>query len=186
MILVIAKNDRALRIETGYGLEGVLNDATAKRIVSDIITPRFKAGDFNGGIAAGAEQMMRVIDGEPLPPARTPVRGRGADGGIEEYLPVLFVLAMVVGGVLRAALGRLPGAVVTGGIVGLIAWFLVGAVVVALMAGVIALIFTLMGFSSLGRAVGGFGGGFGSGHSGGGGFSGGGGGFGGGGASGRW
>ena len=188
-ILVIAKNDRALRIEVGYGLEGPLNDATAKRIISETITPRFKAGDFNGGITAGVEQMMRVINGEPLPPpsARAPVRGSGASGGIEEYLPVLFVLALVVGGVLRAALGRLPGAAVTGGIVGLIAWFLVGTLFIASAAGVIALIFTLMGGSSMLRGIGGLSGGFGGGHSsGGGGFGGGGGGFGGGGASGRW
>ncbi|MCQ9186992.1 TPM domain-containing protein, partial [Streptomyces sp. IBSBF 2953] len=66
-ILVVAKTDRALRIEVGYGLEGALNDATSKRIISEIITPRFKQGDFYGGIAAGLDQMIRVIDGEPLP-----------------------------------------------------------------------------------------------------------------------
>ncbi len=188
VLLLIAKNDRALRIEVGYGLEGALNDATAKRIIAETITPRFKQGDFDGGIRAGVEQMIRVIDGEPLPaPARQRSGGDGV-GSIEQYLPVLFVLAMVVGGVLRAALGRLPGAVVTGGIVGLIAWFLVGVVTVASIAGVIALVFTLMGGSALGRVVSGYGGGSlgGSGGGGSGGFSGGGGGFGGGGASGRW
>src|SRR6185369_8890070 len=69
-LLLIAKNDRKLRIEVGYGLEGVLNDATAKRIIADEITPRFKQGDFNGGITAGVERMMKVIDGEPLPPPK--------------------------------------------------------------------------------------------------------------------
>jgi len=71
-ILVIAKNDRALRIEVGYGLEGALNDATSKRIISEIITPRFQRGDFYGGITAGIEQIIRVIDGEPLPPPPRP------------------------------------------------------------------------------------------------------------------
>ena len=67
-LLLIAKNDRSLRIEVGYGLEGALNDATAKRIVNDIIVPRFKAGDFYGGIEVGIQSMIKVIEGEPLPP----------------------------------------------------------------------------------------------------------------------
>src|SRR6185503_17049933 len=71
-LLVVAKDDRAMRIEVGYGLEGALNDATAKRIVSDVITPRFREGDFFGGLSAGVDRMIRVIDGEALPaPARS-------------------------------------------------------------------------------------------------------------------
>jgi uncharacterized protein len=182
-ILVIAKDDRALRIEVGYGLEGALTDLTSKRIISDIITPRFKEGDFYGGIAAGVEQMIRVVSGEALP-APTPRSAAGA-AGIEHFAPVIFIVALVVGGVLRALLGRLPGALVTGGLVGLVAWFFAGALFIAIIAGVIAMVVTLFGGGM--RSLGGFGGGggFGSGGSGGG-FSGGGGGFGGGGASGRW
>ncbi len=66
-ILLIAKNDRKLRIEVGYGLEGALNDVTAKRIIDEIITPKFKNGDFSGGIEDGVDRMIGVIDGEPLP-----------------------------------------------------------------------------------------------------------------------
>src|SRR5215210_3132540 len=71
-VLVIAKNDRKLRIEVGYGLEGALNDVTAKRIIEEIITPRFRSGDFAGGVSAGVDRIIRVIDGEalPAPPAR--------------------------------------------------------------------------------------------------------------------
>src|SRR5688572_27948608 len=77
-ILVVAKDDRALRIEIGYGLEGVLNDATASRIIREVIVPRFREGDFYGGINAGLDRMMRVIDGEPLPaPAK---QGLPAEG----------------------------------------------------------------------------------------------------------
>ncbi len=185
-ILVVAKADRAVRIEVGYGLEGALNDATSKRIISEIITPRFKQGDFNGGITAGIGQIIRVINGEPLPPAT----GQPATGvaGFQQYIPVIFVVAMVIGGVLRSALGRFPGALVTGGGVAIVAWLLAGALSVALGAGVIALLFTLlsggrggMGGYGIGGRHGGLGGG-GRGGS----FSGGGGGFGGGGASGRW
>ena len=66
-LLVVAKNDRHLRIEVGYGLEGALTDVTSKRIIDEIITPKFKSGDFAGGISAGVDRIIRVIDGEKLP-----------------------------------------------------------------------------------------------------------------------
>ena len=183
-ILVVAKDDRAMRIEVGYGLEGALTDLTSKRIVSETILPRFKSQDFYGGITAGVGQIIRVIDGEPLPePRNKPV---GGTGNVQQYVPVLFILALAVGGVLRATLGKVPGSLVTGGVVAVIAWFVVGAVSMALGAGVIALFVTLLGGGMGGRGFGGYYGGGGRGGSGGGGFSGGGGGFGGGGASGRW
>ncbi|WP_296700743.1 YgcG family protein [Rhodoferax sp.] len=179
-ILVIAKDDRTLRIEVGYGLEGALNDATSKRIISETILPRFKQQDFYGGINAGVGQIISVIDGEPLPaPSEKPT---GNIGDLRQYAPIVFILAIVVGGVLRATLGRVPGALVTGGAVAVLAWFVAGAVSVALLAGVMALFVTLLGGGMRGHGLGGY---YGGGR-GGGGFSGGGGGFGGGGASGRW
>ena len=191
-LLVVAKDDRTLRIEVGYGLEGALTDAACKRIISEIIVPRFRQGDYYGGIASGVDRILRVIEGEPLP---KPEDGRsGGIRGIGSILPVVMILALVIGGVLHTVLGRFPGALVTGGAVSVIAWMLVGAISVALIAGVIAFLFTLLGGGMGGRGLGGrgYGGGFGGGgfggggFGGGGGFSGGGGGFGGGGASGRW
>ena len=190
-ILLVAKDDRALRLEVGYGLEGALNDATSKRILSEIITPRFRQGDFAGGIAAGVERIIRVVDGEPLPaPAKKPARGL-AD--VEDYIPVIFIVALAVGGALRGLLGRVGGGLVTGAIVGGLAWLFIGVAVIAAGAGLLAFLFTALGVASMGGRGGlggGYGGssggGFGGGGSGGGGFSGGGGGFGGGGASGRW
>ncbi len=191
-ILVVAKNDRALRIEVGYGLEGALNDATANRIVEDVIVPRFREGDFYGGINAGVDRMIRVIDGEPLPAPAAPRPQVG--GGIGQSLPILLILAVVVGGLLRRMLGRVFGSMAAGGVVGGLAWLLVGALGVALFAGVLAFIFSLVGGGGRRGYYGGFPGGFGRtggfggglGGLGGGGFRGGGGGFGGGGASGRW
>ncbi len=191
-ILVVAKNDRAMRIEVGYGLEGALTDLTSKRIISETILPRFKSQDFYGGIVAGVEQIIGVVDGEPLPaPSARTSQGIGQ---IQQYAPMLFILALVVGGGLRATLGKVRGSLVTGGVVAVIAWFVVGAISMALVAGVIALFVTLLGggmlgHGGLGHRRGGYYGGGGLGGSmgrGGGGFSGGGGGFGGGGASGRW
>jgi uncharacterized protein len=197
VVLVVAKNDRTVRIEVGYGLEGVLNDATANRIIREVIVPRFREGDFYGGLSAALDRMIRVIDGEPLPP---PSRvAPQAQGGALEGLPVLLVLAVVAGAMLRRMLGRFLGSIATGGAVGVIAWLFVGTLVVALLAGVVAFFFTLIagtggsggryhgGFPGRyrgGWGSGGWGGGFGG--SSGGGFSGGGGSFGGGGASGRW
>ena len=190
-LLVVAKDDRTLRIEVGYGLEGALTDADSKRIISEIIVPRFRQGDYYGGITAGVDRILRVIDGEPLP--KPEERRSGGTRGIGAILPVLMILALVVGGVLHIVLGRFPGALVTGGAVSVLAWMLAGAISVALIAGVIAFLFSLLGGGMGGRGLrggglgGGFGGGgFGGGGFGGGGFSGGGGGFGGGGASGRW
>jgi uncharacterized protein len=189
-ILVVAKNDRALRIEVGYGLEGALNDAAANRIVEEVIVPRFREGDFYGGINAGVDRMIRVVDGEPLPAPAAPRPQVG--GGIGQSLPILLVLAMVVGAVLRRVLGRVFGSMAAGGVVGGLAWLLVGALGIAVMAGILAFIFSLVGGGGgrryYGGLPGGFGrtGGFGGGGFGGGGFRGGGGSFGGGGASGRW
>ena len=189
-LLVVAKNDRTLRIEVGYGLEGALTDATSQRIISETITPRVKEGDFYGGISAGVDQMIRVVDGEPLPAPSG--KAAGSMVGIQQYVPVILILVLVAGGLFRAVLGRFPGALATGGAVAVVAWLLAGAVSTALVAGVIALLFTLLGGGMAGMGVGhrgGFGtggfagGGFGGG---GGGFGGGGGGFGGGGSSGRW
>jgi len=193
-ILLIAKDDRTLRIEVGYGLEGALTDATSKRIISEIIVPHFRDGDFYGGVSAGVDQIIRVIDGEPLPSPNA--EGSLATARFQQYVPVLLVLAILGGGLLRGFLGRFPGAIVTGGAVGVVAWLFAGAIAVGLIAGVLALLFTLLaggtrGFGMIntlgGAGRGGFGGGFGGGgFGGGGGFSGGGGGFGGGGASGSW
>ena len=182
-IVVVAKNDRAVRIEVGYGLEGALTDITSKRIISETMLPQFRAQDYFGGISAGVGQIIRVVDGEPLP-APSGKRGE-SQGGIQQYVPVLFIVALAVGGVLRGVLGKVLGSMVTGGVVAVVAWFALGAVAMAVGAGVVALLVTLLGGGLLGRGIGGYYGGMGGG-GGGGGFSGGGGGFGGGGASGRW
>jgi uncharacterized protein len=186
-LLLVAKNDHTLRIEVGYGLEGVLNDATAHRIIDEIIVPRFKRGEFYPGIESGTAAMMQVINGEPLPPPRRAAASGKYD--IESLLFIAFGLVVVVGGMLRAMLGRFPAAVLMGGALGVLAWLTVVPMMIALLIGLMAFVFVLLGGGG-GRGFGGFGGGgFGGGSGGfggGGGFSGGGGGFGGGGASGRW
>lgn len=195
-LFLVAKDDRRLRIEVGYGLEGALPDAIASRIIRETVTPLFRQGDFSGGIDAGLDQMMRVIEGEPLP---EPDR-RWQDSGTDFFhlLPILLMVVLIGSSVLRLIFGRALGAALTGGGVGVLAWVLSGVLVVGAVAAAIAFLFALLGgmgrrgWSSHARHggwgggwhTGGFGGG--GGGFGGGGFSGGGGGFGGGGASGRW
>ncbi len=200
-MLLIAKDERTLRIEVGYGLEGVMNDATAKRIVDEVIVPYFRNGDFARGIEVGVDKMIRVIDGEPLP--EPIVRGDAQNNpqdnsqdNVFRLLPLLFVGALMLGGLMRALLGRGKGALAAGGLLGLSAWLLSGAIVLALFAALIGFMVTLAGGQMGSGWRGGHrwpgGGGWGSGgdwgrgSGGGGGFRGGGGGFGGGGASGRW
>jgi uncharacterized protein len=192
VLLLVAKDDRRVRIEVGYGLEGVIPDALASRIINEAITPRFKAGDFHGGIAAGVERLMGLIAGEPLPaPAET------APSPLWELLPLVFIPALIAAQVLHRVFGRLIGAGLGGAMAGGIIWWLVGSWLGALIAAAVAffILFAQDPSTSVfrgGGRYGGRGGGFGAGGSdwggsgGGGGFSGGGGGFGGGGASGHW
>jgi uncharacterized protein len=188
VLLLIAKQDRKVRVEVGYGLEGVLPDAAAKRIIEDDITPRFKEGDFYGGLRAGVDRVMRTVEGEPLPPPRVTGRSTGMDPGTALFVGI--IVLVVVGGLLRALLGRLLGSAAVGGVVGVLVWFVSGIAFYALAASFIAFWVSILGAVSGPRYRGwggGFGGGgFGGGGFGGGGFGGGGGRSGGGGASGSW
>lgn len=176
VLLLVAKDDHTLRIEVGYGLEGVIPDAVANRVVEDIIVPHFKQGDFYGGIEAGVDRLIRLVEGEPLPPPKQ----KGSSGSVlDKYFPAIFIAVIIGGGLLRAIFGPFFGASIAGGITGVVGWLLFGTLLGGLAAAVVVFFFVLAGVSGMGG-----GGGFSSG--GGGGFSGGGGGFGGGGASGRW
>ncbi len=197
-ILLVAKDDRKLRIEVGYELEGALTDVTARRIIDEVITPKFRSGDFAGGISAGVARMIGVVDGEPLPAPVQRQRDSGSDLSqlINPFNPFVIIGVLVLGAFLRNIFGRLFGSLATGGLIGIVAWFIVGSLVVSVIAGAVASLFTLFSDSLAsgggGRSGGYVGGGGGSswggssGGGGGGGFSGGGGSFGGGGASGSW
>jgi uncharacterized protein len=186
-LLLVAVDDHRLRVETQYGLEGVLPDVIASRITRETITPQFKAGDYYAGIDAGVDRMLRVIDGEPLPPPEPAWQRPGWQSG----LPILFIVAFFTGSLLRGILGRPLGSLGSGAATGVVAWFIAGFLPVAIGAGIIAFIISLLGGAGPGRWMSGGRGGFGGGlggwsGGGGGGWSGGGGGGGGGGASGGW
>jgi uncharacterized protein len=196
LLLLVAKNDRKLRIEVAKTLEGAIPDLAASNIINDAITPRFKQGDFAGGVDAGVEQIMALVKGEALPAPRTRTTQQAEDFDWQELLIFAVFALPIAGAVARSIFGTKLGALVTGTGVGVLAWFISASLLIAGVAGVAALLFTLVshfGASSLGGGLGGIGsfggGGFRSGgrSSSGGGFSSGGGGnFGGGGASGGW
>ncbi len=196
LLLVVALQDRKLRIEVAKTLEGAIPDLAAKRIMDEAITPRFKQGDVAAGLEAGTQRIMGLISGEPLP-APTPARS-GAAGDVDwmQLGIFMFIALPVVGAVTRRILGNKLGILATGGVAGVIAMSLTASLLLATVAGLLAMLFTLLqgsrgrglhgGSSSAGWGHGGghFGsdsGGFGGGFS-----SGGGGDFGGGGASGDW
>jgi uncharacterized protein len=194
-LLLVAKNDRRVRIEPGRGLEGALPDAIANRIVTETIAPHFKLGDFDGGVEAGVDRIIAVAEGEPLPEPDKKWEGHGS--GLGNALPLLFVVVFVAAGVLRSVFGRLFGSLATGGLAGVIAWAFSHLLPLGVGAGVVGFLFAMLlgssrgwtgggGWGGFGGGLGGgFGGGFG-GRGGGGGFSGGGGTSSGGGASGSW
>lgn len=198
VLLVVAKDDRTLRIATAKAVEGAIPDLIAHRIIEGVITPRFKQGDFQAGLDAGVDQILARLKGEELP---LPDAGNAAaaDTDWRELLIFIGLAAPVITRVLRSVLGRALGSLAATAIVGGIAWSFTGSVFIALAAALLALVMGLL-MANLPRrgggggpgqgggwGGGGFGGGPGGGSSGGGGFSSGGGGnFGGGGSSGRW
>ncbi len=191
-LLLIAKDDRKLCIEVGYGLEGVMPDAIAKRIVSEVIAPYFKRGEFYQGIDAGVDSMIKVIEGEPLPPpAQTSTQSFSTNSDLGDVLGISVVIFLVGNILLRQFVGSLPTSLIVGGLIGGLAWLLlslVGAIVAGVFAFVLSLVMGSNRWDFPSFPTGGSGGswGGGGGFGGGGDFGGGGGGFGGGGASGDW
>jgi len=206
LLVIVAKDDRKMRIATAKTLEGVVPDLAAVRIIDEEMKPRFRNNDFAGGLNAAVDRLIGLVDGEPLP---EPSRGNSGsssdnDGFDWENLAIFLFVGVFVGApIARAILGKTMGSVAMGGGIGVVAFFLTTSTVIAVIAGMVALMVSL--FSGLagfgpgrgGRGGGGGGGGWssgsgggswgGGGGGGGGGFSSGGGGnFGGGGASGDW
>ena len=202
VLLLIAKDDKKLRIQVGKGFEGSLTDVTAKRIIEEVIVPPLRKGDFVGGINAGVDRVIAVVAGEALAPptVRSSTRSQSSGWHVEDWIGfVLFAgigLFWFLASALNRMFGRVGGSLVGGAVAGGVAWFVTSAIAIALGAGVVASILLLIALASRGAGVGGNHGGFGGGwmpggfgggsSSGGSSWSGGGGDFGGGGASGSW
>jgi uncharacterized protein len=209
LLIVVAKNDRRVRIEVAKALEGAVPDLAARQIIQNAITPAFKAGDYAAGLSLGIDQLQARIRGEDLPVPQAKSGRAAADQGLglEQIAALFFIGVPILGGILSAIFGRKLGSALTGGAAGALGWFLASSLIIAGVAGVASLLLVgvmgvgsgrrsgglgaLLGPAALGGSLGGLGGlgggGWGGGSGGGGGFSSGGGGdFGGGGASGDW
>ncbi|HYC35608.1 MAG TPA: TPM domain-containing protein [Usitatibacter sp.] len=199
VLFVVALKERRMRIHTGRGVQGTLTDALSRRIVADLVAPRFRNGDFAGGIEAGVDAILKAIEGEelPLPDLAQPSGKVDVLSSSANFLMLAFFLIPVVGMMLRGIFGRFFGATATSGITGIAAWLVLGSLSIGIIAAIIAFVFTIAGGAGMTRRAGrgGWGGVYipsgggswgGGGGLGGGGWSGGGGGFDGGGASGSW
>ena len=193
LLVIVALNDRAVRIEVAKTLEGAIPDLAAKRIIDEAMTPRFKQADYAGGLEAGATRIMSLISGENLPSPDGTVARQALDLDWQQLAVVLLLVVPVLGAMARRLLGRTLGLLATGAAVGGMTLFLTASVTLAVLAALVALVISLLSsLGLLGHGAGHRQGGWGTGSPGGwggrgGGFgSGGGGDFGGGGASGRW
>jgi len=210
LLVIVAKDDRRMRIEVAKALEGPIPDLAAVRIIDRQMMPRFRAGDFAGGLDAAIEQLMALVKGENLPIPEPHARRAGSAG----QMPVdwvgagLFLLmgTLMIGSLMRRMFGKVLGPLFAGGVAGGLTFLLTASVLFAALAGLVGLVVSFLsaaapvgrhgpvflpgGYDPFSRRGGGWGGGgFGGGGfgGGGGGFgSGGGGNFGGGGASGSW
>ncbi|BBA37127.1 hypothetical conserved protein [Methylocaldum marinum] len=184
VLILLAKQDRTVRIEVGRGLEGAIPDAVANRIVEDVMIPFFKRGDFYGGLSEGIDSLFALIRGEPLP---EPARGERTPNSDWGGLFGLSILGGIFGGrILRFLFGPLLGGLIAGAGAGVLVALFGLPILFSLFVGFFVFMAVFGGIGRVGPGgwyggPGGFGG-----SSGGGGFRGGGGGFSGGGASGRW
>ncbi len=141
VLVLIAKDDRKLRIEVGYGLEGAIPDLYAKRIISEVISPKFKQGDFYGGLDAGLDKIIGLVDGEALP---TPGTAEFNGMGVMDILPMLLFGGLITGLVLRGMFGTFFGSALNGGLLGGLVWLLGVALGGAAIFGAIAFFITMM------------------------------------------
>lgn len=200
VLIVVAKNDRRIRIEVAKALEGAIPDLAARQIIAETISPAFKRADYAGGLNAGIDRLAARIrpEGLPAPDRHQGVSGGGSGFDWQELAMFFFVGVPIIGAVLTGVFGRKLGGLLTGGAAGAVGWWFSASLVIAGIAAAITLF--LVGVLGIGSARGGLssrgrggspviwgdGGGWGGGGGGGGFSSGGGGDFGGGGASGDW
>ena len=106
VLLLVAKDDREVRIQAGYGLEGAIPDITAGRVIQEYLVPRFRAGDFAGGIGDASAQLVRLIEGETLPAPMAPLAGNNGSDLSDGFGAMFF--AFIVAIFSRNLFGRLP------------------------------------------------------------------------------
>ncbi|MFI3188605.1 hypothetical protein BCS42_11165 [Crenothrix sp. D3] len=157
VILIVAKDDRKSRLEVGRGLEGVIPDAIAKRVLAETMKPHFKNEDYAGGIDAGVTQIIGLIEGETLPAPSGETSGAG--DGFDTFLIILFFCCIVIDLLFSSLFGKGIGAVLSGisigGISALIAFFLALDIGLAVIIGVVMFVILKLFYISGGNSGGG-------------------------------
>ena len=151
LLLLVAKQDRKIRIEVGRTLEGAIPDLAAKRIIDEVMTPAFRQGDFAGGLDQAADRLMALVRGEGLPaPAARPSTG---EVDWINLAVLLFIALPVLGAVTRRLLGRKLGTLVTGGIVGFLTFSITASLLLAIAAGIMGTLLTFIAGTTIGSAL---------------------------------
>lgn len=154
LLILVAKQDRKIRIEVARALEGAVPDLAAKQIIDEVLTPRFRAGDFAGGLDLAADRLMGLVRGEGLP---APSRAAPGSSGAEVDWMNLGVLALIVvpvlGTVARRLLGHKLGTVATGAVIGWVAFSISASLVLAALAALVAMVLTFIAGTSQGAAL---------------------------------
>lgn len=152
LLIVVAKNDRKIRIEVAKALEGAIPDLAARQIIQNAITPAFKAGDYAGGLNQAVDQLQARIRGEglPAPSAKKQPRSGGSGFDFETLAALFFIGVPVLGAVLTAMFGRKLGSLLSGGAAGALGWLLSTSLLIAGLAGVVALV--MVGFMGIGAS----------------------------------
>lgn len=151
LLVVVAQQDRKIRIEVARALEGAVPDLAAKRIIDEVLTPHFRQGDFAGGLDQATERLMALIRGEALP-APVPPR-HNTDGDWMNLALLLFIALPVIGSVTRRLLGHKLGSLATGGLIGLVAYALTASLLLALAASLLAMLLAFVSGTALGSAL---------------------------------
>lgn len=152
LLLVVAKQDRKMRVEVARTLEGAVPDLAAKRIIDEVLTPSFRQGDFAGGLEQASERLMALVRGEGLPEPAAPRRAADDTDWMNLAL-LLFIALPVLGAVARRILGRKLGTLVTGGVIGFFTFMFTASLLFAGVAAVIAMLLSFISGTSLGSAI---------------------------------
>lgn len=151
LLLVVAQQDRTIRIEVARALDGAVPDLAAKRIIDEVLTPHFRQGDFAGGLDQASDRLMALLRGETLP-APVPARHDGGSNWMNLAL-LLFIALPVIASVTRRLFGHKLGSLTTGGLIGLVAYALSASLLLALAASLLAMLLTFVSGTALGSAL---------------------------------
>jgi uncharacterized protein len=151
LLLVVAKNDRTVRIEVAKALEGAVPDLAARQVIDRAIVPAFRTGDYAGGLNVGLDQLMARIRGENLPLPAPRAVSPSAGPGLEQWGIFLFVGVALIGTLLTRLFGRGLGSLLTAGAAGGLAWIFTASLLLALGAAIAAVL--LVGVFGVGTVL---------------------------------